>query len=215
MSLYADLGVDPDATPDQIKAAHRRAARKHHPDVGGDRAEFDRIQKAFVVLRDPDKRARYDRDGSTDDNQAPPDPALSILADAFNAALGNIEDLARGDLVHVLLRILQGELQTSIVALSMTDQEIRRNNDAIARLSHRGAKPDVLADMLTRRGVALQRQHQQLKDRAEDVRAAIRMSADYSWRCETEGNHPRPRGSVWIEIDLARAPTAPSEEHLA
>lgn len=204
MSLYADLGVEPDATPDQIKAAHRRAARKHHPDAGGDRADFDRIQKAFVVLRDPEKRARYDRDGSAEDGPSAPDPALAILASAFNAALGKIENLAKGDLVKVLQRLLQEELQTVEVALLMTEAEIARNKDAIARLGHRGgAKPDVLTGMLNQRATAMERQREQLQERDAAIRSAIDMAADYTWRCDPASE--QQRRDVWLDIGEARA----------
>lgn len=44
---YDVLGVDPFATPDQIRVAYRNLVKKHHPDIGGDPAEFDRIKKAY------------------------------------------------------------------------------------------------------------------------------------------------------------------------
>lgn len=45
------LGVSPDATPEQIKSAYRRLARKYHTDAGGtDRAAWDELQEAYAVL---------------------------------------------------------------------------------------------------------------------------------------------------------------------
>jgi hypothetical protein len=44
------LGVDPTATPDQIRSAFRALARTMHPDVGGDTATFARINAAYDVL---------------------------------------------------------------------------------------------------------------------------------------------------------------------
>ena len=63
---YSTLGVAKTATPKEIKQAFRKLARQHHPDVNpGDKAaeaKFKEITEAYEVLRDPDKRARYDRD---------------------------------------------------------------------------------------------------------------------------------------------------------
>ncbi len=64
---YEILGVARGASEQQIKAAYRRLARKHHPDLnkGDPQAEerFKQVAEAFAVLSDPDKRARYDRGG--------------------------------------------------------------------------------------------------------------------------------------------------------
>jgi curved DNA-binding protein len=61
MDYYQILGVQRSATPDEIKKAFKKLASKHHPDKGGDKAEFQRIQEAYGVLGDPQKRAQYDR----------------------------------------------------------------------------------------------------------------------------------------------------------
>lgn len=60
MNYYDILGVDKNADQQQIKQAYRRLASKHHPDRGGDEAEFKRIQEAYDVLGDTEKRAQYD-----------------------------------------------------------------------------------------------------------------------------------------------------------
>ena len=66
-SLYQTLGVAKDATPDAIRSAYRKLARKHHPDVnpGNKKAEetFKKISAAYEVLSDDKKRAAYDEFG--------------------------------------------------------------------------------------------------------------------------------------------------------
>jgi len=78
---YEILGVPRGAKPDEIKRAYRKAARKHHPDVAkpADRAaaeeEIKLVNEAYEVLRDPQKRARYDALGANwkaGDDFAPP-----------------------------------------------------------------------------------------------------------------------------------------------
>lgn len=57
---YQTLGVDRNATADEIKKAYRRLAGKHHPDRGGDTKIFQEIQTAYDTLSDPRKRSMID-----------------------------------------------------------------------------------------------------------------------------------------------------------
>jgi len=60
---YEVLGVGKDASADEIKKAFRRAAVEHHPDRGGDETKFKELNEAYEVLKDTDKRKRYDQFG--------------------------------------------------------------------------------------------------------------------------------------------------------
>src|SRR6202012_1494087 len=64
---YEVLGVPRDASLDAVRQAYRKLARKFHPDVNrepGAEDRFKAISEADDVLRDPDKRAQYDRYGA-------------------------------------------------------------------------------------------------------------------------------------------------------
>ena len=61
---YEVLGVGKNASADEIKKAFRKAAVKHHPDKeGGDETKFKEINEAYEVLKDQQRRQRYDQFG--------------------------------------------------------------------------------------------------------------------------------------------------------
>ena len=65
-SLYATLEVSENASPEEIKKAYRRLARKYHPDVNKEKdaeEKFKEINAAYEILSDPDKKAQYDQFG--------------------------------------------------------------------------------------------------------------------------------------------------------
>lgn len=64
MDYYSILGVGKSASPEDIKAAYRKLAMKHHPDRGGDAKKFQEISEAYETLSNPDKKAQYDHGGA-------------------------------------------------------------------------------------------------------------------------------------------------------
>lgn len=66
---YKILGVDKNASQDEIKKAFRKLAHEHHPDKqGGNDAKFKEANEAYSVLGDEKKRAQYDQFGSAGPN---------------------------------------------------------------------------------------------------------------------------------------------------
>ena len=71
MEYYNTLGVDKNASQDDIKKAYRRLAAQHHPDRGGNTATFQKIQEAYDTLSDPAKRKQYDNPNPFQNGQGP------------------------------------------------------------------------------------------------------------------------------------------------
>ncbi len=71
-NYYDVLGVGKDASPEEIKSAYRRQAKKYHPDINKepDAAEkFKEINEAYECLSDPTKKSNYDQYGSANGPQ--------------------------------------------------------------------------------------------------------------------------------------------------
>ena len=76
---YKIMGVERDASQDEIKRAYRKLARKYHPDVSKEadaEQRFKEVGEAYEVLKDPEKRAAYDQLGAELESR----PGLSSAA---------------------------------------------------------------------------------------------------------------------------------------
>lgn len=163
VDFYAVLGVARDADEGEIKKAYRKLAMEHHPDRNnGDKAaeeKFKEITEAYEVLRDPDKRAAYDRYGiaGVRGRGQGPDPMHFDLSEAlsvfmrdfgglggFDAFFGGGQraqrDRHRGQDLKVALKLTLAEVATG------AQKSVKvRTLDRCTVCSGTGAKPGTRA----------------------------------------------------------------------
>ncbi len=102
---YKVLGVDKNASQEEIKKAFRKMARKYHPDIAGKEGEekFKEANEAFQVLSNPQKKAQYDQYGNE-----------SFKSGDFTGGFGNVnfEDLFRDSGFGDIFNIFSGGRRT-------------------------------------------------------------------------------------------------------
>jgi molecular chaperone DnaJ len=117
--LYEILGVQRDATADEIKKAYRTLAREHHPDVSSaPEAEerFKEIVGAYEILSDPQKRQRYDTFGASGGPAGAPFNDIQDIFDMFFG--GGFSGSRRG---RRPTRTRRGEDLSTLLTLSFTE----------------------------------------------------------------------------------------------
>lgn len=121
--LYEIMGLQRDATDEQIQKAYRKLAFTYHPDrnPGDDSAteKFKEVQSAYEVLGDPEKRAAYDRFGQTDGQPNPfrgspfkkGKPFTSVFDDFFSNFMGEQRRAqTKGEDIHVEVEVTLDEV---------------------------------------------------------------------------------------------------------
>ena len=125
---YAVLGLEADATADDIRAAYRRCAKNTHPDTGGSSPEFTDVNLAHAVLSDAKRRERYDRTGQVEE----PGPdnteqgALERIGVMLKLILEAEPDPIERDLVALMNAHLTAEIEATRGKLKMTRRSIQR-----------------------------------------------------------------------------------------
>lgn len=100
---YKALGLERDATVAEIKQAYRKLAHKYHPDISKDpegEAKFKDVAEAYATLKDPEKRAEYDRLGSREEGAEFEPPR--DWQQQFNQSGGAFGDVDLADLLAAM-----------------------------------------------------------------------------------------------------------------
>lgn len=192
MNPYDELGVEPSATPDQINAAYRRRAKAEHPDAGGDPTRFAALGCAVAILRDPQRRAEYDRTGSTEEPQgnSVQQGAAQLLCQAFQAAIDGVKqagaDLATIDIIEQVRVVLRAN-QNSLEGNRRNSLDEKRGTERnLARLKRKGGDgPDILGAMLRDKLAAITNGLGQMDHMEAVIKAAMEMAAGYDWEVDT------------------------------
>lgn len=196
MNLYDDLGVSPDADEETLRRAHRKAVQRTHPDKGGDREEFEKVTHAYLVLRDPKTRQRYDETG---EHETAPNNELaeisSMLIGAFDQAMQTCA--GRFDLTDLIATTKAALNDRKIAARANVAQlEAMQKNfrKVLDRLSFTGGGIDLLGSSLNSKLAETDRMLAACTVEIATIERAEVYAGDYGYRFDVP---PRPAASEW------------------
>lgn len=137
MDPYKTLGIEKDATQDQIKRAYKRKASKCHPDKGGDKIEFQKLQNAYSILNDERKRLYYDQYGIEDSLPDLDQEALKELSFIFSDLLDNMdfEQIKNVDIIDVIKKQIEENIKKSKVVLAINNKQISKFEKVETKMS--------------------------------------------------------------------------------
>jgi hypothetical protein len=207
MNLYDVLGVSPDADQDALRKAHRRAVRATHPDKGGNREDFEKVTHAYLVLRDPATRSRYDETG---EHEVAPDNELAeiatILVGCFDQAMQSAGGrYTMADLIDTTRRALKDRKANAQASLAQMEEAAETFTEVRERLTFTGGGADVIAGGLGMKIAECQKLASQCRAEIANVERAEAYAADYGYRFDTPPEYGDWQSSLQAAMDQAHA----------
>ncbi len=153
--FYAVLGVARSADSAAIKAAYRRRAADHHPDVGGRPEDFHILALAYEVLSNPEDRQHYDLTGESPADRAArraEDARFRTLASDFLVTIiANSGAPEFNDIAALARQSVAQQIHSADALIAQTEGLIHRVAESNARLHSRAGDHllnDILSDKL-------------------------------------------------------------------
>lgn len=189
-NLYNNLGVDKNATPDEIKKAHRKGVKENHPDKGGDPEKFAMIQHAYEILSDEDRRKRYDETG---DDEAPRDEFMMRFASFLEAEVLSILEKNKSfhiDIVEHGCRTLLKQITNSEFQIPQYQEHIAKLERAITRIKSKNGNT-LMVTLIKEKIKLYNTKIDQLKQSIEFCNRAIDELMEYEFQIEEQSEEDK------------------------
>lgn len=201
---YALLGVDREATSDELKAAVRKARSAAHPDrEGGSDELMAQVNRAYDCLTDPQRRAIYDQSGidqpSGEEGRQMLElmierQALEMLAQGFSMKLHLDDDRA-------LLRSMRQDLQATISQAARAkinaQDMVKKLSKRLGRMTVTEGKRNLVEELLTARISEADASADAADTQLMILRAALKLLDEYG----TNQLAPRHETATWASAD--------------
>ena len=202
--LYETLGLKKGATRDDVRKAYRRAAKKAHPDAGGDARTFAVVSLAHDVLSDDERRAQYDATGSTEDK--PQDKSISFVMEGIDAVMN--ECTRRGlscenvDVVADAIRTLRMRIEKMDEGHRDIQAQIEAGKKLARRFKAKRGKPNRISILIEGRLRQMEdAARQSVRDRPS-IERAIEILKDHTFDYETMGTRQQTGSTQFVYMNF-------------
>lgn len=204
---YEVLGVDRDASTEEIKAVGKKTARELHPDAGGDTEAFAENRRALSILMSPTKRAKFDRTGSAEEE--PWDAKMKKAMQVIHSALASLtneyltsdfdpqKDPRKMDLIFAVSAYLRDQIATGQRSLETGKRHEAFLRDFVKRFKQRrkvkgGPQFDFIARQFEEEIKAVLEKLEMVESDLEVAALALDMIKAYEFKMDPPEPPPPP-----------------------
>lgn len=195
-NLYGILGVHKNSTPEEIKTAYRNLAKIHHPDKGGSKEEFSRIQEAYDVLSDAERKVKYDQTGETEKERGFEEQFFGFVASQIIPIIEQAKDL-NFDLMKEAKDHIEGLIRIGKKNIHELMEKKAHFEQAIERCKSKNGKENIMAKIL-----------QSKLDHIKNVKIQVESELQFIEKCLVEIDNfdydftEMPKKKDWVAIDI-------------
>lgn len=185
---YKILSVKKNAKPGTIEMAYRKLAKTHHPDRGGDQAEFQVIQDAYDLLRDPKRRKLYDETGET---KAIPYDRLAVglisrfFIDVYRNLIMNGGDVRTTNVINSLSDVIQGMIRNHAKNIEVLKKIRDQVEESLSRIKPKKTDDTRILDVVRMHLDAITNEMRQFEQEKLTGEIALKILADYSYKTDS------------------------------
>jgi DnaJ-class molecular chaperone len=166
--------------------AYRAAAKRSHPDAGGDAREFAGVVKAYALLTDARRRTKYDATGEVDESVADDDTqkAYVLIGEALVAFINADKEPTQRDLLSEMRGIFHHEISALEERLKLQERAVARAGLMKIRIRKKDGE-NFIARMLTKHAEDALRAAALVKGDIARRQRAIEILSEYDYSFET------------------------------
>ena len=181
--LYEILDVPASTGQEGIKNAYKARARERHPDKpAGSTEAFQELNEAYSILRNPEKRARYDRGESTDDKTPIEKTAAAKLGMLFQQGIVMADD--HKNLIDIIRTDVASNNLAMINAIDELNNNIGKFKHVLDRVQYNGDGNDIFTGQIELSISGMNHQIDNLNGEIEVMKVVLVMLNDYECRVE-------------------------------
>lgn len=150
MDLYKIIGVDKNATKNEIRKAYRKKATQVHPDKGGDEDQFKNLTLAHSILTDANKRTQYDQTGTY--STKPNNLEQKALQELFTLFKIEIENAATcnnisEDIIDKIKTYIKNGIKKADSEIKVAKNKKKNIDNIIKRFKYTGEKANIIDEI--------------------------------------------------------------------
>ena len=176
--LYDTLGVTRDADNATIKKAYRKKAQISHPDKGGKPEEFHAVRKAYGILSDEDKRARYDETGDDGEQLSTEEIAYQKLSAMIISIIDSV-DIERENVFDLIRAFINKQINESALEINRLKLSIKKREKAIKRIKRKGKGENIITMLLQRDITGIEGRIKAKENAIADDKLLLDLAANY------------------------------------